>query len=63
MAIIRDNTDIDNIGFLLDYNSKNPELYNEVANHLYERFGLRSAEISLLVAYYIAEDRKLWQHN
>ena len=58
MAIIKDSTDIDNIQFLLDYCSKRPELYNEVANHLYERFHIRSAEISLLVTYYVAEERR-----
>ena len=58
MAIIKDSTDIDNIQFLLDYCSKRPELYNEVANHLYERFHIRSAEISLLVTYCVAEERR-----
>ena len=47
-----------NIGFLLNYCSKHAKLYNLVANHLYERFNIRSAEISLLVTYYIAEDRR-----
>ena len=58
MAIIKDSTDIDNIQFLLDYCSIRPELYNEIANHLYERFHMRSAEISLLVTYYVAEERR-----
>lgn len=48
----------ENIGFLLNYCSKHAKLYNLVANHLYERFHIRSAEISLLVTYYIAEDRR-----
>ena len=48
----------DNIGFLLDYCSKHAKLYNLISNHLYERFHIRSAEISLLVTYYIAEDRR-----
>ena len=52
--VIRD----DNISFLLDYASKNVELYNEVANHLYDRFHLKSAEITLLVTYYVAEERR-----
>jgi len=52
--VIRD----DNIAFLLEYCSKNVELYNEVANHLYDRFHLKSAEITLLVTYYVAEDRR-----
>ena len=58
MAIIEDHTDILNIGFLLDYCSKRPELYNEVANHLASRFDIRSAEVSLLVTYYVAEERR-----
>lgn len=60
MAKITDNTSIENIGFLLDYCSKYPELYNEIANHLYQRFGIRGAEIVLLVTYYVAEERR---HN
>lgn len=58
MAIVEGHTDILNIGFLLDYCSKQPELYNEVANHLSSRFDIRSAEISLLVTYYVAEERR-----
>lgn len=58
MARIEESTSIDDIGFLLDYCSKIPELYNEVANHLYQRFGIRSAEITLLVTYYVAEERR-----
>ena len=50
--------DKDNIRFLLDYCSAIPDLYNRVANHLYVRFGLRSAEISLLVTYYVNEEAK-----
>ena len=56
--IIAANVQDDNISFLLDYASKNVELYNEVANHLYERFHLKSAEITLLVTYYVAEERR-----
>ena len=48
----------ENIAFLLNYCSKHAKLYNLVANHLYERFNIRSAEISLLVTYYIAEERR-----
>lgn len=58
MVQINDNTDIDNIGFLLEYCSKFPELYNEISNHLYQRFHLQAAEISLLVTYYVAEERR-----
>ena len=58
MAIIKDSMDIDNIGFLLDYCSKRPELYNEIFNHMYQRFNIKSAELSLLVTYYVAEERR-----
>lgn len=58
MEVISECIRDDNIAFLLEYCSKNVELYNEVANHLYDRFHLRSAEISLLVTYYVAEDRR-----
>lgn len=47
-----------NISFLLNYASKCPELYNEVSNHLYKRFGLQGAELTLLVTYYVAEERR-----
>lgn len=47
-----------NIAFLIDYCSKRPELYNKVANHLKERFNIQSAELVLLVTYYIAEERR-----
>lgn len=47
-----------NIGFLLEYNSHCPELYNEIANHLYYRFNIQSAEISLLITYYVNEERR-----
>ncbi len=52
----------DNIAFLLNYCSKVPSLYNEVANHLYERFHVASAELSLVVTYYINEDRRKNEH-
>lgn len=55
--------EIDNIRFLLDYCSKVPVLYNEVANHLYERFHIASAELSLLVTYYINEERRKNEHQ
>lgn len=61
MAVIKDSTDVDNIGFLLDYCSKRPELYNEVSSHLYSRFHISSAELSLLVTYYVSEERRKWQ--
>lgn len=48
----------DNIAFLLEYCSKCPEIYNEVANHLWSRFHLVSAEIVLLTTYYVAEERR-----
>lgn len=58
MTIDNGHNELDNISFLLDYCSKNVELYNEVANHLHERFNIKSAELCLLVTYYLAEDRR-----
>lgn len=58
MAKIEESTSIDNITFLLDYCSKVPELYNEVANHLWEIFSIKSAELVLLITYYVNEERK-----
>ena len=54
----RTDIEIKNMQFLIDYCSKHAELYNEVANHLYERFGLCRAEVTLFITYYIAEDRR-----
>jgi hypothetical protein len=48
-------TDNNNIGFLLGYCSNIPEIYNKTANHLYKMFGISSAEISLLVTYFVNE--------
>lgn len=48
----------DKIQFLLGYCAARPELYNEVMNHLHERFGISSAELCLLVTYYVAEERR-----
>ena len=48
----------ENIAFLMKYCSEIPTLYNQVANDLYEKFHVRSAELSLLVTYYINEERK-----
>ena len=48
----------ENIAFLLDYCSKNVEVYNEVANHLCQRFGIVSAEVTLLVTYYVCEEKR-----
>ena len=55
MTIIKD---IDTIKFLTDYCRDKVDLYDEVNEHLYERFGVRSSEISLLITYYIAQERK-----
>lgn len=55
--------DKERIQFLLDYCSKHPELYNEVANHLYSRFAIQGAEITLLVTYYVAEERRKHEEN
>ena len=58
MRSINNHKSKDNIQFLLEYCSKMPELYNEVSNHLYERFGIIGAEICLLVTYYVNEERR-----
>lgn len=57
MAIIKDSIDIDHIQFLLDYCSREHELFKDVSNHLYQRFQIGSVEIALLVTYYIAQER------
>lgn len=46
------------VGFLLNYCSQHPDVYNEVANHLWERFGIKSAELVLLITYYVNEERR-----
>ena len=47
-----------NCDFLLRYASEHVEVYNEVANFLDERFDIRSAELVLLVTYFVAEERR-----
>lgn len=47
----------EDIGFLIDYCSKCPEVYDEVANRLYNKFHVVSAEIVLLTTYFINEER------
>lgn len=51
-------SDVYDIEYLINYCKTMPVLYNEVANHLWDRFGIRGAEICLLVTYYISEERK-----
>ena len=46
------------VGFLLNYCSQHPDVYNEVANHLWERFDIKSAELVLLITYYVNEERR-----
>ena len=46
------------VGFLLNYCSQHADVYNEVANHLWERFGIKSAELVLLITYYVNEERR-----
>lgn len=50
--------ELDTIQFLLDYCSHEPKTYNEVANHLRQKFNIVSAELVLLVTYYVAEERR-----
>ena len=45
----------DRIGFLLEYCSKYPETFNKIANKLNDEFGMRSAEIVLLITYFVEE--------
>ena len=53
-------SEVDNtqIGFLLKYCSEYPELYNSISNGLWAEFGITSAELSLLITYFVNEDRK-----
>lgn len=53
-----EKNDEKNLRFLLEYCSDIPEIYNRVSNHLYGRFGIRGAEICLLVTYFVNEERK-----
>ena len=46
-----------NIGFLLEYCSKIPELYNKVSTKLWVEFNIQSAEVTLLCTYMINEWR------
>ena len=53
-----DSMNVYDVGFLLNYRSQHPDVYNEVANHLWERFGIKSAELVLLITYYVNEERR-----
>lgn len=53
-----DSMKINNVGFLLNYCSQHADVYNEVANHLWERFNIKSAELVLLITYYVNEERR-----
>ncbi len=48
----------EDIRYLVSYCDKTPELYNAVMNHLWYRFKINSAEIGLIITYYINEDRR-----
>lgn len=48
----------EDIGFLIEYCGKIPSLFNEVMNHLYQKWGIKSVELCMIVTYYINEDRK-----
>ena len=50
--------DIYDVKYLLEYCESIPQLYNEVSNHLWNRFGIKGAEITLLITYYINEERR-----
>ena len=51
------------IGFLLDYCSKHSETFNKIANHLWQRFNIKSAELVLLITYYVVEERKSFNNG
>ena len=36
-----DSMKVNDVGFLLNYCSQHPDVYNEAANHLWERFGIK----------------------
>ena len=46
------------IGYLINTCSKYPEIYNEIARDIYKDFEIRSAELVLLVTYYIIKEKR-----
>ena len=40
---------------LISIGERHAKVYNRIANDLYQFYGLRSAEITLLITYYITE--------
>lgn len=46
---------MNNMDFLLEYCSKDPELYNKVSNKLWGEFGIQSAEVTLLCTFIVKE--------
>ena len=46
---------MNNMEFLLEYCSKDPELYNKVSNKLWGEFGIQSAEVTLLCTFIVKE--------
>lgn len=55
VEIISERITDNNIDFLLRYCSNIPKVYNKTSNQLYSLFGISSAEISLLVTYFVNE--------
>ena len=53
-----ENINHEDISYLLNYCAAHTEEYNEIANHLWRRFGLQGAELCLLVTYYVCEERR-----
>lgn len=43
---------------LLNKASKNPEIYNKASNWLYKSYNMVSAELSLLLACYIIDNKE-----
>ena len=53
----------DQMGELLDYCSKIPEVYNKVSIKLYRDFGICSAEVTLICTYIFNELNKEADHD
>lgn len=47
------------IDFLLRYVKDKPEIYNMVSNFLYQQFGLKSAELTMICTYVLCYYREV----
>lgn len=50
--------ELDKLLFLLNYCHDQPEIYGAVIHHLKDRFNIVSADIALIVTYYVCEERR-----